>query len=47
MEGRGMPSLEKVNAKEELEKVRIQIHNTEHSLQMLKAMEKRLIEMSR
>ena len=39
--------LKKLDAKEELEHVTVQIHNTEHNLQMLKAMEKKLLEMSR
>lgn len=37
----------KKDPKRELEVMRVQIHNAEHSLQMMKAMEKRLVEMSR
>lgn len=39
--------LELINPKKELEQMRIQIKNAEHSLQMMKAMERRLTELSR
>lgn len=47
MNGNPHKELELIDPKKELEQMRIQIKNNEHSLQMMKAMEKRLMEMCR
>ena len=47
MNGNQPQEPKKIVPKEELERIRIQIQNSEHNLQMLKVMEKKLEEMSR
>lgn len=48
MNGSGPPQKqEKIDPKTELEVIRVQIHNARHSMKMLEAMEKKLMELIR